>query len=82
MTNLLTTTSFESKKHSCAEDIQISNISGGTPIPIVAFKNGGTAVHDFKGPYLTQTNIYPGNMHISEFVWSCSIQLQHLFLLI
>ena len=55
MTNLLTTTSFEWKRRSGTEDIKISNISGGAAyIPIVAFKNGGTAEHNFKGPYLNQ----------------------------
>ena len=36
--------------------------------PIVAFKNGGTAVHDFQGPYLTQNYDLPWQY---AYQWVC-----------
>ena len=51
MTNLLTSL-FESKKVLKISKSQIFPVV--PPILIVAFKNGGTAVHDFKGSYHTQ----------------------------
>ena len=66
LTNLVTTTLFESKSIVVLKISKFQTFPVVPPIPIVTFKNGGTAVHDFKGPYLTQNYYLPISISLSR----------------